>query len=146
MCAIHTCYRFIQCRHLENGPIWNEVLAELRGFRGLLLVLSSSWWLPWNPCVLQSDASLQEWAWAHSFWSRDRVAEVARTRIEAGFVGLVLTLRVRTFFATIWASCFFFFFQKTLSILPLWSLDTNSTFSIILSRTWHQSIPPLDSL
>ena len=28
------------------SPIWNEVLAELRCFRGLLLLLSSSWWLP----------------------------------------------------------------------------------------------------
>ena len=78
-------YRYTQRRYFESGPIWNEVLAELRCFWGLLLVLSSSWWLPWNPCVLQSDASLQGWALAHSFWSRGTVAEVAGTLERSSF-------------------------------------------------------------
>ena len=50
-----------------------------RCFRGLLLLLSSSLWLPCNPCVFQSDASLRGWALAHSFWSRETDAQVART-------------------------------------------------------------------
>ena len=79
LCTFHTCYRHIQSRYLENGPIWNEVLAELRCFRELLLLLSSSWWLPWKPCLLQSDASLHAWALAHSFWPRETVAQVVRT-------------------------------------------------------------------
>ena len=43
-----------------------QVLAELRCFRRLLLVLSSSLWFSWNPCVLQSGASLEGWAFTAS--------------------------------------------------------------------------------
>ena len=49
LCTFHTGCRFIQSWYPEKGQIWEEVLAELRCFRGLLVVLSSSWWLPWNP-------------------------------------------------------------------------------------------------
>ena len=78
-CTFYTFYRCIRSRCLECGQIWDEVLAELRCFQGLMLVLSSSWWLPWNPCVLQSDASLHGWALAHSFWPRETIAQVGRT-------------------------------------------------------------------
>ena len=77
--AFHTCYRDTLSRYLENGPIWDAVLAELLCLRGLLLLLSSSWWLPWNPRALHSDATLHGWALAHSFWPRETVAQVART-------------------------------------------------------------------
>ena len=73
LCTFHTCKRHIQSRHLENGQIWDEVLAELRCFRVLLLDLSSSWRL--HVC----DASLHGRAVAHSFWPRETVAQVVRT-------------------------------------------------------------------
>ena len=79
LCTLHTWYYYIQSRYLENGHVWEEVLDQLRCFQGLLLTLSSSWWLPWNPCVLQRDASLHGWALAHTFWPRETVARVGRT-------------------------------------------------------------------
>ena len=53
-----------------------------------LLVLPSSWWLPWNPCVLQNDSCLQGWALAHSFWPRETVAQVGRTLERTRFLRL----------------------------------------------------------
>ena len=37
LCTSHTCLWYSQSRYFENGPIWNEVLAELRCFQLLLL-------------------------------------------------------------------------------------------------------------
>ena len=43
------------CQHaqyLTRGPLWNEVVTDLRVFRGLLTVVNSEWWFSWNGCVM----------------------------------------------------------------------------------------------
>ena len=70
-------YRDMQSRHFEKRAHWN-VLAELRCFQGLLLLLVLTM-VSCDPFVLQSDASLHGWALAHSFWPLETVAWVART-------------------------------------------------------------------
>ncbi|CAK0882305.1 unnamed protein product [Prorocentrum cordatum] len=74
----HTVYKFISVQYLDVGPMWPEVVEELVAFRGALLLLGRDWWLPWNPCVLETDASLAGWAMAQSFWGPAQVAGVGR--------------------------------------------------------------------
>ena len=45
---LSTCYSFIQKHYLQAAELWAEVSYELQVFRGLLLVLHSEWWYPWN--------------------------------------------------------------------------------------------------
>ena len=56
--------------------MWPEVAAELGAFRGLMILLYSDWWLPWEPCVLATDASEQGYAVAQSVWAPTDVREL----------------------------------------------------------------------
>ncbi|CAK0797401.1 unnamed protein product, partial [Prorocentrum cordatum] len=81
----HTVYKFISVQYLDAGPMWPEVVEELVAFRGVLLLLGRDWWLPWNPCVLETDASLAGWAMAQSFWDPAQVAGVGRVSERSRF-------------------------------------------------------------
>ncbi|CAK0879112.1 unnamed protein product [Prorocentrum cordatum] len=81
----HTVYMFISVQYLDVGPMWPKVVEELVAFRGVLLLLGRDWWLPWNPCVLETDASLAGWAMAQSFWDPAQVAGVGRVSERSRF-------------------------------------------------------------
>ncbi|CAK0882062.1 unnamed protein product, partial [Prorocentrum cordatum] len=81
----HTVYKFISVQYFDAGSMWPEVVEELVAFRGVLLLLGRDWWLPWNPCVLETDASLAGWAMAQSFWEPSRVASVGRVSERSRF-------------------------------------------------------------
>ncbi|CAK0883464.1 unnamed protein product, partial [Prorocentrum cordatum] len=81
----HTVYKFISVQYFDVSTMWPEVVEELVAFRGVLLLLGRDWWLPWNPCVLETDASLAGWAMAQSFWEPSQVASVGRVSERSRF-------------------------------------------------------------
>ena len=59
--------------------MWSEVRGELRTLRGLLPLMASDWWLPYNEMIYEVDASDQGWGIASSFWKRSTAKEVGST-------------------------------------------------------------------
>jgi len=78
--CFHACYRFVQASYYESTELWPSVVDELRCFAGLIIMLVSSWWGPWNKLVTASDASLDGYGMTEAMCTYDEVASVGRTR------------------------------------------------------------------
>ena len=81
----HTCYKYIQRHYFTADFLWDSVCTELRAFAGLMIFLRSDWWRPWNNLVCCSDASTTGYGVCTSFWSREDVAAVGRTKERSRF-------------------------------------------------------------
>ena len=64
--CFHTIYAFIQANYRTPQRLWPSVVAELKAFRGLLVLMASWWATPWSPLVLQSDSSMEGWGIQYS--------------------------------------------------------------------------------
>ena len=71
-------YRFMQWSYWHRVQPCPEVLAELRAFRGLMILVFSDWWLPWSSTVLATDASEDGFAVAQSEWDVPAVKDCGR--------------------------------------------------------------------
>ena len=73
--SFHSCYAFRRAHRGCRGKLWASVVAELRCFRALLLIMGSVWRPQWNGRVTATDASDTGCGVATAAWP---VAEVAR--------------------------------------------------------------------
>ena len=60
--------------------IWSTVKNEMHNFLGAMLFYSSAWDIPWHPCVMACDASVEGCGVAGSLWPAGVVQEVGQTR------------------------------------------------------------------
>ena len=73
-----TIYAFIEKFLDEPTPLWPTCRAELEAFRGIMVLLCSSWRGGWSPLVIATDASESGYGVTGSFWKEHEVAEVGR--------------------------------------------------------------------
>ena len=85
LCVFHACYRFVTKMNGESAPLWNSCREELVTFRGLLPLIVSDWWLPYNRWVQCSDASESGFGIAGSFWNLEALCSVGRCRERGRF-------------------------------------------------------------
>ncbi|CAK0807877.1 unnamed protein product, partial [Prorocentrum cordatum] len=83
--AFNSVYGFVRAHYDEAAVLWTEARQELTAFSSLMYFLESDWWLPWNPLVQQSDASLHGYGLARAFWPRELVESVGRVPERARF-------------------------------------------------------------
>ncbi|CAK0809789.1 unnamed protein product [Prorocentrum cordatum] len=83
--AFNSVYGFVRAHYDEAAVLWAEARRELAAFSSLMYFLESDWWLPWNPLVQQSDASLHGYGLARAFWPRELVESVGRVPERARF-------------------------------------------------------------
>ncbi|CAK0831182.1 unnamed protein product [Prorocentrum cordatum] len=83
--AFNSVYGFVRAHYDEAAVLWTEARRELAAFSSLMYFLESDWWLPWNPLVQQSDASLHGYGLARAFWPRELVESVGRVPERARF-------------------------------------------------------------
>ncbi|CAK0856481.1 unnamed protein product, partial [Prorocentrum cordatum] len=83
--AFSSVYGFVRAHYDDAAVLWAEARRELAAFSSLMYFLESDWWLPWNPMVQQSDASLHGYGLARAFWPRELVESVGRVPERARF-------------------------------------------------------------
>ncbi|CAK0795767.1 unnamed protein product, partial [Prorocentrum cordatum] len=83
--AFNSVCGFVRAHYDEAAVLWAEARQELAAFSSLMYFLESDWWLPWNPMVQQSDASLHGYGLARAFWPRELVESVGRVPERARF-------------------------------------------------------------
>eukprot|EP00971_Amphidinium_carterae_P321933 6399446-Amphidinium_carterae.1 len=75
---LHSVYAFVikagECR----VRLWPSVIAELRAFRSVMVLLGADWKRSWSPTVLASDASEYGWGVCSADWGSESVAQVGR--------------------------------------------------------------------
>ena len=83
--AFNSVHGFVRAHYDEAAVLWAEARRELAAFSSLMYFLESDWWLPWNPMVQQSDASLHGYGLARAFWPQELVESVGRVPERARF-------------------------------------------------------------
>ncbi|CAK0833049.1 unnamed protein product, partial [Prorocentrum cordatum] len=83
--AFNSVYGFVRAHYEEAAVLWAEARRELAAFSSLMYFLESDWWLPWNPMVQQSEASLHGYGLARAFWPQELVESVGRVPERARF-------------------------------------------------------------
>ncbi|CAK0860615.1 unnamed protein product [Prorocentrum cordatum] len=83
--AFNSVHGFVRAHYDEAAVLWAEARRELAAFSSLMYFLESDWWLPWNPMVQQSDASLHGYGLARAFWPQKLVESVGRVPERARF-------------------------------------------------------------
>ena len=78
--VFHDVDKFMNSVGPEGAELWASARRELEVFRGLLVLLVSDWWTPWNRDVLASDASLTGYGVASSRWTVAEVSRIGRVR------------------------------------------------------------------
>eukprot|EP00959_Pyramimonas_sp_CCMP1952_P044938 938886-Pyramimonas_sp.AAC.1 len=64
----------------EAAPLWESCREELLAFRGLLPMIDSDWWLPYDRWVQCSDASESGYGISGSPWDLESFTAVGRCR------------------------------------------------------------------
>ena len=85
LCCFHAVYRFIRAQYYEPELLWASARRELEAFCGLMILLVSPWWLPWNREVQPTDASESGWGIATSMWEAPDLQRVGRLLERARF-------------------------------------------------------------
>ncbi|CAK0868534.1 unnamed protein product, partial [Prorocentrum cordatum] len=83
--AFNSVCGFVRAHYDEAAVLRAEARRELAAFSSPMYFLESDWWLPWNPMVQQSDASLHGYGLARAFWPQELVESVGRVPERARF-------------------------------------------------------------